>query len=460
MDLSSKTDIMNLYSISPLDGRYIEEVKEIIPYFSENALIKTRIDVEVKYFEYLLNFLYEKTKDTRFIYDDSDFEKIRNPIGNQINILRIKKKESEVNHDVKAVEYILREHVKDPYQKEFVHFGLTSQDINNTSYPIMIRNFINECYLPQIKSLQEEIFNIAISNIKVPMLSRTHGQPASPTTLGKEIMVFYKRIEREISKFPIEFSCKFGGATGALNAHYVSFPDIDWVNFANGFVKNELGLVRTEWTTQIDPYDDLCGVFDSCRRINNILIDFSRDMWSYISMDYFIQKNISGEVGSSAMPHKINPIYFENAEGNLGIANSLFGYLSDKLPISRLQRDLTDSTTLRNVGVPFGHTILSFKSLIKGISRLCVNHDKLNFDLNEHFEVITEGIVSILKVNGIPEPYEKFKEFSRGQKLDRQMISEFVRSLNLEESLVERISKVTPLNYIGFLLNIDSNKIK
>ena len=441
-----------LTAISPLDGRYRQKVDELDLYFSEFALIRYRLLVEVEYFislcqiplPQLEDIRKECFTDLRSIYEDftlSDAEKI-------------KEREKITNHDVKAVEYFLKERF---FQlglgkwSEFIHFGLTSQDINNTAVPLSIKDALVNLYFPLLYELREALAGFADEWRDIPMLARTHGQPASPTRLGKEIEVFIARLDGQIKYFgQIPYSAKFGGATGNFNAHKVAFPDIDWIEFANNFVNEELGLERSQPTTQIEHYDNLAALFDNMRRINIILIDMARDIWSYISMDYFRQKIRKGEIGSSAMPHKINPIDFENGEGNLGYANAIFEHLSMKLPVSRLQRDLTDSTVLRNVGVPIGHTLIAFNSLLKGLNKLIVNTDKINSDLDNNWAVVSEAIQTILRREGYPKPYEALLELTRtNQKITREAISSFINGLDLSEEIKEELREITPFNYTG-----------
>jgi len=442
-----------LTAISPLDGRYRQKVDELDLYFSEFGLIRYRLLVEVEYFialcqiplPQLEDFKKENFNDLRSLYEDfnlSDAEKI-------------KEKEKITNHDVKAVEYYLKERffmLGLGKWSEFIHFGLTSQDINNTAVPLSIKDALVNLYFPLLYELRETLAGFADEWRDIPMLARTHGQPASPTRLGKEIEVFIARIDGQIKYFgQIPYSAKFGGATGNFNAHKVAYPDIDWISFANNFVNEELGLERSFPTTQIEHYDNLAALFDNIRRINTILIDLSRDIWAYISMDYFRQKIRKGEIGSSAMPHKVNPIDFENGEGNLGYANAIFEHLSLKLPISRLQRDLTDSTVLRNVGVPLGHTLIAFNSLLKGLNKLIVNTDKINSDLDNNWAVVSEAIQTILRREGYPKPYEALLELTRtNQKISHEAIAAFINSLDLNEEVKEELRDITPFNYTGY----------
>ena len=446
------TVVNSLNSISPIDGRYRNQIEKLSRYFSEKALIYYRLVVEIEYFISLVEiplpelktFPLDKIKYLKKIYEKFTDE----------DALEVKKIEKKTNHDVKAIEYFL----KDKFDligiskfKEFIHFGLTSQDINNTSIPLSIKNAIREEYLPNLKVVVSNLTKLSSESKSISMLARTHGQPASPTRLGKEIMVFIERLENQIQVLnSIPNAAKFGGATGNYNAHLVSYPKINWKKFSSTFLETKFGLRHSFPTTQIEHYDYFSSQCDSLRRINNILIDMCRDIWLYISMDYFKQKIVMNEVGSSAMPHKINPIDFENAEGNLGVANSTFIYLSQKLPISRLQRDLTDSTTLRNVGVPFAHTIIAFKSLNKGLSKLLINKDKISKDLEENWSVVAEGIQTILRREGYDGAYEKLKDLTRkNQKINQTMIYKFIDSLDISPKVKNDLKKITPFNYVG-----------
>jgi adenylosuccinate lyase len=441
-----------LTSISPIDGRYRNQLQHLDEYFSEFALIKYRIKVEVEYFL----FLSEK----KFFKISPSLKKELLNIEKDFSIEdaeKIKATEKITNHDVKAVEYFLKEKLKEAKVEnlqEWIHFGLTSQDINNTALPLMWKGAIEHEYLPAVINLQHKLHDLADDWKDIPMLARTHGQPASPTMLGKEIMVFVERIESQIQQFSyIPFTGKFGGATGNFNAHYVAYPKIDWVDFANKFLEEKLEIQRQQYTTQVEHYDLLAAHFDAIKRINTILIDFCRDMWTYISLDYFKQKTKAGEIGSSAMPHKVNPIDFENAEGNLGIANALLEHLSAKLPISRLQRDLTDSTVIRNIGVPVAHTFLSILSLEKGISKLILNEEKLHTDLDNNWAVIAEAIQTILRRENYPKPYEALKELTRGKaSIDKKAIHNFIDSLKISAALKNELKAVTPFNYTGITL--------
>lgn len=441
-----------LTAISPVDGRYRNKAENLAVYFSEYALIKYRVQVEIEYFITLSEFLpqlnilaTEKNKEAlRTIYREFSLD----------DAARIKEIESVTNHDVKAVEYFIKEkfdllNLQD--YKEFIHFGLTSQDINNTSVPLSIKEALNDVYYPGIQEVINMLKKYAEEWAEVSMLAKTHGQPASPTRLGKEIMVFVYRLEQQVALLKaIPVSAKFGGATGNFNAHHVAYPHYDWKAFGNKFVNEVLGLSREEWTTQISNYDNLAAIFDGMRRINTILIDLNRDFWQYVSMEYFKQKIKAGEVGSSAMPHKVNPIDFENAEGNLGIANAILDHLAMKLPISRLQRDLTDSTVLRNVGVPMAHIEIAFKSLTKGLGKLLLNESALYRDLDMCWAVVAEGIQTILRREGYPKPYEALKALTRtNEGITEQSISEFIETLQVNEAVKAELKAVTPHNYTG-----------
>ena len=441
-----------LNAIGPIDGRYNSKTKDLQNYFSEASLIKFRVKVEIEYFIALCNssiiqlnhFPSEKFKELRKIY--SNF--------NNNNAQRIKEIESITNHDVKAVEYFIKEEFKKLKLEEFnefIHFGLTSQDINNTAVPYSIKKALEEIILPEISNLIKLIEKNANIWSDISMLARTHGQAASPTRMGKEMMVFVERLKNQLllmNKIP--HTAKFGGATGNFNAHHVAFPDINWVDFSNDFLKSSLELKRQQTTTQIEHYDNLAAKMNNLSRINTILIDFSRDIWTYVSMDYFKQKINKNEVGSSAMPHKVNPIDFENAEGNLGIANSLFSFMADKLPISRLQRDLTDSTVLRNIGVPLAHTLIALKSLNKGIKKLVINKEKISSDLDENWAVVAEAIQTILRRENYPNPYESLKELTRlNSKITKETIGDFIDNLNVGDNIKKELKKINPSNYTG-----------
>lgn len=445
-------ELNELTAISPIDGRYRSKTESLDNYFSEFGLIRYRVLVECEYFIALCNIPLKNLAGV----DKNCFDKIRK-IYNDFSFddaLRIKEIEKTTNHDVKAVEYFLKEKFDDlglADYKEFIHFGLTSQDINNTAIPYSLRDAIKDVYYPLIEQIINTLADMAEQWKHVAMLAHTHGQPASPTRLGKELMVFVERLNKQLELLKsIPCSAKFGGATGGFNAHMVAYPEIDWVEFANNFVGNILHLERLQTTTQIAHYDDLGAIFDNFKRINTILIDLCRDIWTYISMEYFKQKIKAGEVGSSAMPHKVNPIDFENAEGNLGVANAVFEHFSAKLPISRMQRDLTDSTVLRNIGVPLGHTVIALKSLQKGLGKLILNEDKLKSDLEANWSVVAEALQTILRREGYPKPYETLKELTRtNSKVTEQSIHEFIQTLNVSDSVKEEMMKITPHNYTG-----------
>lgn len=441
-----------LTAISPVDGRYRNKAENLAAFFSEYALIKYRVQVEIEYFITLAEFLPQlqaiatpQNKEAlRDIYRNFSIEEAE----------RIKEIESVTNHDVKAVEYFIKEKfdlLSFHDYKEFIHFGLTSQDINNTSVPLSIKDAMNEVYYPGLQSVIDVLKKYATDWMEVPMLAKTHGQPASPTRLGKEIMVFVYRLEKQMELLKqVPVSAKFGGATGNFNAHHVAYPEQDWKAFGNKFVDEVLGLSREQWTTQISNYDNLAAIFDGMKRIDTILIDLCRDFWQYVSMEYFKQRIKEGEVGSSAMPHKVNPIDFENAEGNLGIANAILEHLATKLPISRLQRDLTDSTVLRNVGVPMAHIEIAFKSLTKGLGKLLLNESALYGDLDNCWAVVAEGIQTILRREGYPKPYEALKELTRtNNAITSESISEFIDTLKVSESVKAELKALTPHNYTG-----------
>ena len=440
-------DLTQLTAISPIDGRYRKQLQHLDEYYSEFALIKYRVIVEVAYFL----FLAEK----KFFKVDVKTKNYLQQVVDNFSLQdaeQIKATEATTNHDVKAVEYFLKAAVDkcgSGHLKEWIHFGLTSQDINNTAIPLLWKNSIELEYLPAIINLQLAIGKMALQFKNVAMLARTHGQPASPTKLGKELMVFVERLENQIQLFSyIPFTAKFGGATGNFNAHQIAYPKYDWVKFANLFVEEKLGLQRQQYTTQIEHYDTLATHFDAIKRINTIFIDLCRDIWAYVSMDYFKQKTKKGEVGSSAMPHKVNPIDFENAEGNLGIANALLEHLSAKLPISRLQRDLTDSTVLRNIGVPMAHTILSVKSIEKGLSKLVLNETKLKADLENNWAVVAEAIQTILRRENYPAPYEALKDLTRGKTtIDKKAINAFITKLKVSADIKKELKNITPHSY-------------
>lgn len=438
-----------LSAISPIDGRYRNQLASLAEFYSEYALIKYRLHVEVEYFIFLGEKKFFRIEPKTKVLLRSLVDNFSEEDGEQI-----KQIERTTNHDVKAVEYFIKDFLeKNGLSKirEWVHFGLTSQDVNNTAVPLMWKDAVEQEYLPSLLNLQKEIYALAEKWKNVPMLARTHGQPASPTLLGKEFMVFVERIENQVQLFSfIPFMGKFGGATGNFNAHVVAYPKTDWVKFANEFLEEKLGIERQQFTTQIEHYDTLAAHFDAVKRINIILTDLCRDIWSYISIDYFKQKTKKGEVGSSAMPHKVNPIDFENAEGNLGIANALLEHLSAKLPISRMQRDLTDSTVLRNIGVPMAHTHLAMLSIQKGLNKLILNEAKLKEDLENNWAVVAEAIQTILRRENYPNPYEALKELTRGQQvIDRDVIHKFIDSLKISTILKKELKLITPKGYTG-----------
>ena len=441
-----------LTAISPIDGRYHEKTKELQEFYSEYALIKYRVFVEIQYFIALIQHPLPELAD----FEEDKVDKL-NDIFENFNLqdaLYIKTIEKTTNHDVKAVEYFLKEKfdaIGISEYKEFIHFGLTSQDINNTATPLLLKHSMEQVYLPLFKEIRNLLNDLAADWGGVPMLARTHGQPASPTRLGKEIKVFVERLDNQLALLQqVPYKAKFGGATGNFNAHAISYPAINWKIFADHFVNEYLGLDRLQFTTQIAHYDNIAATFQALKRINTILLDFCRDIWTYISMDYFKQKTIKGEIGSSAMPHKVNPIDFENAEGNLGLANAVFTHLADKLPISRLQRDLTDSTVLRNVGVPMGHTLIAFKSIKKGIGKLLLNESKLNSDLEANWMVVAEAIQNVLRRDGYEKPYEALLNLTRGKaSVTQQDIHDFIESLVVEPIIKEELKQITPHNYVG-----------
>ena len=440
-----------LNAISPIDGRYADKTKELSPYFSEYALIKYRIYIEIHYLLKLSNQI--SYKGSNLIATNK--ESILNILSkfDLHEAEKIKKIEITTNHDIKAVEYYLKDKFNEmglAEVAEWIHFGLTSQDINNTAIPLSIKEYLGNIYLPNIENLSLKIRGMEDSWFNIPLLARTHGQPASPTTLGKEMGVFASRIKVQLEQLKkIPLNGKFGGATGNFNAHYVAYPNINWHIFAEEFLSS-IGLERSKPTTQIEHYDNLAALFHNLQRINTILIDFSRDIWTYISMDYFKQKTIAGEIGSSAMPHKVNPIDFENAEGNLGVANAIFQHLAEKLPISRLQRDLTDSTVLRNTGVPFAHTLIAFKSIEKGISKLLVQEEKIAGDLNNNWMVVSEAIQTILRREGYPKPYEALKELTRGvNQISEKDIHQFIEQLQVDANIKKELKNISPFNYVG-----------
>ena len=441
-----------LHAITPVDGRYASKTSELTNYFSEFALIKYRVRVEIEYFIALCETGVEQLS----AVDASLFESLRDIYRNfqTEDAQNIKDIEKVTNHDVKAVEYFIKEKFEGlglSQFQEFIHFGLTSQDINNTSVPLSIKDALNELIYPQLEALIEAIESSATAWDRIPLLARTHGQPASPTTLGKEFKVFTARLRAQLEQLKaVPHSAKFGGATGNFNAHTVAYPEGDWHTWGDNFVANYLGLSRSYPTTQIEHYDNLAAQFDAMKRINNIFIDFCRDVWTYVSMDYFKQKIKKGEVGSSAMPHKVNPIDFENAEGNLGLANALLEHLAAKLPISRLQRDLTDSTVLRNVGVPYGHLMIAIASMNKGLGKLLVNEAKIAADLEANWAVVAEAIQNILRREGYPKPYEALKELTRtNSAITAESISAFIDTLEVNDSIKAELKAITPSNYIG-----------
>lgn len=442
-----------LTAISPIDGRYRKTTESLASYFSEAALIKYRIRVEIEYFIALCELPLPQLQG----FDKAKYVDLRNIYNNlsEADILSVKDEEKITNHDVKAVEYFIKKKFDllniNPSYKEFVHFGLTSQDINNTSVPLSIKEALDAVYFPFLNDCLVKLKEMSAAWANIPMLAKTHGQPASPTKLGKEFYVFVERIEKQLLQVKVvPFSAKFGGATGNLNAHHVAYPNYNWVDFSNNFVNNGLGLDRSQTTTQIEHYDNLAALFDGLKRINTILIDLDRDIWTYVSMDYFKQKIKEGEIGSSAMPHKVNPIDFENSEGNLGIANAIFEHLSAKLPISRLQRDLTDSTVLRNVGVPIGHTVLALASLLKGLNKLIINEAKIHTDLEDNWAVAAEAIQTVLRREGYPKPYEALKELTRtNEKITATSIAYFINTLNVNEEIKNELRQISPFTFTG-----------
>jgi adenylosuccinate lyase len=444
----------SLTAISPIDGRYRKNTEVFAEYFSEFGLIKARVMVEVEYFIALCSLPLPQLSHV----GAAKFAQMRAIVDNfsEADALKIKEIEKTTNHDVKAVEYFLKEQFSSiglGDEIEFIHFGLTSQDINNTATPWLLMNAHQKVLIPQLEDICKELHTLALNWKNIPMLAHTHGQPASPTTVGKEIYVFYERLVNQINQLKsIPFTAKFGGATGNFNAHKVAYPNVDWIDFGNKFVKNHLSLNRQLTTTQIEHYDMMAAYFDAISRINTILIDLDRDMWTYISMNYFKQKVKAGEVGSSAMPHKVNPIDFENSEGNLLIANSIFRFLSEKLPISRLQRDLTDSTVTRNIGVPMSHTLIGFKSLLRGLSKTELNNAALEADLENNWAVVAEAIQTILRRENYPQPYEALKNLTRGKShINQETIHEFIQSLSVSDAVKTELMSITPQNYIGLL---------
>ena len=442
-----------LTAVSPIDGRYRSKTQDLASYFSEYALIKYRVRVEIEYFITLCELPLPQLKS----FDHSLFEQLRDIYRNfsEADAQRVKDIEKVTNHDVKAVEYFIKEELDkignfDDY-KEFIHFGLTSQDINNTSVPLSIKDALNEVYYPQVEELIAQLKEYADEWKDIPMLAKTHGQPASPTRLGKEVMVYVYRLTEQLNQLKAcKITAKFGGATGNYNAHHIAYPAYDWKAFGNKFVSEKLGLEREQWTTQISNYDNMGAVFDAMKRINTIIIDLDRDFWMYVSMEYFKQKIKAGEGGSSAMPHKVDPIDFENSEGNLGMANAILAFLSQKLPVSRLQRDLTDSTVLRNVGVPMGHMLISIQSTLKGLRKLLLNQDAINRDLDNCWAVCAEGIQTILRREAYPHPYEALKALTRtNAAITAESISGFIDGLEVPESVKEELRAITPHTYTG-----------
>ena len=449
-----------LTAISPIDGRYRGKTAELANYFSEYALIKYRVQVEIEYFIALCELPLPQLKD----FDSTLFPQLRSIYQefSEDDAQRVKDIEKVTNHDVKAVEYFIKEKLDEmekgglgegyfEQSREFIHFGLTSQDINNTSVPLSVKDALNEVFIPQVEELIAQLNTYAEEWKDVPMLAKTHGQPASPTRLGKEVMVFVYRLTEQLNALKAcKFTAKFGGATGNYNAHHVAYPEYDWKAFGNKFVAEKLGLEREQYTTQISNYDHLGGVFDAIRRINTIIIDLDRDFWMYISMEYFKQKIKAGEVGSSAMPHKVNPIDYENSEGNLGIANAILQFLAQKLPISRLQRDLTDSTVLRNIGVPLGHSVIAIQSTLKGLRKLILNPEALQADLDNTWAVVAEAIQTILRREAYPHPYEALKALTRTNKhMDQNTIHEFIQTLDVSDAVKAELMAITPGNYTG-----------
>ena len=454
-------ELTPLTAISPIDGRYRSKTESLDAYFSEFALIRYRIRVEIEYFialcelplPQLANFPCDLFPQLRDIYENFS----------QDDAARVKEIESVTNHDVKAVEYFIKEKLSTFNEKlstknfqlstlNFVHFGLTSQDINNTSVPLSIKEALDDVYFPLLRQLIDTLVSYADAWADIPMLAKTHGQPASPTRLGKEIRVFAYRLKQQAELLQaVPLTAKFGGATGNFNAHHVAYPDIEWHEFGNRFVSDKLGLQREQWTTQISNYDNLAALFDAMRRINTVIIDLDRDIWQYISMGYFRQKVKAGEVGSSAMPHKVNPIDFENSEGNLGMANAVLAHLAEKLPVSRLQRDLTDSTVLRNVGVPFGHAVIAIQSTLKGLGKLLLNEEGLRADLQNNWAVVAEAIQTILRREGYPNPYEALKALTRtGAAISHESIADFIETLEVSDDVKAELRRITPENYTGF----------
>ncbi|WP_394996386.1 adenylosuccinate lyase [Emticicia sp.] len=442
----------SLTAISPVDGRYRRQIENLAQYFSEFGLIHYRVRVEIEYFIALCDLPLPQLEG----FDKGLYKNLREIYENfsEDDALKIKEIEKTTNHDVKAVEYF----IKDAFEvlgigqhSEFIHFGLTSQDINNTAIPLSLKEAMDVAVLPVFNDVLVKLHDLAEQWKDISLLAHTHGQPASPTRLGKEILVFCERLEKQIEMLKtVPYAAKFGGATGNFNAHHVAYPQTDWVSFSNDFINNDLGLSRSQKTTQIEHYDMLAAMFDNLKRLNTILIDFSRDVWTYVSMGYFKQKIKAGEIGSSAMPHKVNPIDFENAEGNLGVANALFEHFSAKLPISRLQRDLTDSTVLRNLGVPIGHTVIALNSLLKGMGKLELNQEAIDHHLEENWAVVAEGIQTVLRREGFPKPYEALKELTRkNEKITEKRIKDFIDTLDIGEKVKYELRRITPFNYTG-----------
>ena len=450
--LITMTDLTQLTAVSPIDGRYRRHTDVLSPYFSEYGLIRYRVRVEIEYFIALSELPLPQLESV----DSELFTQLRAIVDNfsEVDAQRIKDIEKTTNHDVKAVEYFLKEKWSElglaDYQ-EFIHFGLTSQDINNTAIPLSVREALEQVYRPLLDKVLDKLRRQAQQWADVPMLARTHGQPASPTRVGKEWQVFYERLVRQIELLDqLPHVAKFGGATGGFNAHHLAYPTVDWKAFADRFTREYLGLQRSHPTTQIEHYDFLAAQFDNIKRINTILLDLCRDVWQYVSLNYFTQQVVADEVGSSAMPHKVNPIDFENAEGNLGLANALFGHMSAKLPISRLQRDLTDSTVLRNLGVPLGHSLIALRSLLKGLGKIVLNQEVLHDDLEDNWAVVAEGIQTILRREGYPQPYEALKTLTRGQeKISEASIKRFIGTLEVDDAIKQELLAITPFNYIG-----------
>ena len=446
-------ELNQLTAISPIDGRYRKQVENLAPYFSEFGLIKYRVRIEIEYFITLCQIPLPQLENI----NKSLFASLREIYTDfsEVDALWIKEKERETNHDVKAVEYFIKYKLEKfgiEQYLEFIHFGLTSQDINNTAIPLSLMEAMNDILIPKINEIIARIAELAVEWKDIPMLARTHGQPASPTRLGKEFQVFVERMERQLDLLKtIPHSAKFGGATGNFNAHTVAYPEISWVDFGNKFVKS-MGLVRSKYTTQIEHYDNMAALMDNLKRLNNIVLDLDRDVWTYVSMGYFKQKIKAGEVGSSAMPHKVNPIDFENSEGNVGIANALYEFLAAKLPVSRLQRDLTDSTVLRNLGVPIAHQMIALTALLRGLNKLELNREAINNDLDDNWAVVSEAIQTILRREGYPQPYEALKALTRkNDKITEKTIAEFIDNLDVSDKIKYELKRITPFNYVGVL---------